>query len=76
METEKSKKNFKIFLAAAISGSLIMNFMLISKVNELSNRLDHVSSEQQNILHSVNSQSGEIQHDLNNFKDWFGGNGC
>lgn len=75
METEKLKKNFKVFLGMALSGSLIMNFMLISKVNGLNNRLDNVSSEQQNILHSVNSQSGEMQQILNQFKEelsWIG----
>ena len=75
METEKSKKNFKIFIAAALSGSLIMNVMLISKMNELSNRLDNVSSEQQNLLYSVNNQSGEMQQAFNQFKEelsWLG----
>lgn len=75
METEKSKKNFKIFVAAGLSGSLIMNFMLISKVNELNNRIEYVSSEQQNLHHSVNSQSGEMQQAFTQFKEelsWLG----
>jgi hypothetical protein len=75
MEIEKSKKNFQIFLAVTLTGSLVMNLMLISKVNELNNRVDNVSSEQQNLLHSVNGQTNELQQAFNSFKEeqsWLG----
>ena len=75
METEKTKKNFKIFLAAVVTISLVINLLLISKVNELNNRIDYVSSEQQNLHHSVNNQSGEVQQLFNQFKEelsWLG----
>jgi len=75
VETEKSKKNFRIFLAVGLSGSLIMNFLLLSKMNRLNHFVENVSSEQQNLNHSVNSQSGEIQQILNQFKEelsWLG----
>jgi len=75
VESEKSKRKFKIFIVVALGGSLMMNFMLLSKINWLDNQLNHVSDQQQTILHSVDEQTSEIQLALDTFKEeqsWLG----
>ncbi|MBM4761769.1 hypothetical protein [Bacillus sp. B15-48] len=75
MDREKERKRFKVFIIVALSSSLIMNFMLLSKVNWLDNQLNQISSEQQNLHSTIDWQTSEIEHVLNKFKEeqsWLG----
>jgi hypothetical protein len=69
LENKNHKKYFQIFIAAALVISLIMNFNLLS-------RLDNVENELNNVYHSINdidstiySQTDEIRNVINDMKE-------
>ncbi len=61
-------KYFKAFTVIALSVSLFVNFNLLSKLNDLENRINSISSYQSQVISSVNSQSNNIRNIINDIK--------
>jgi hypothetical protein len=68
LNSDKYKKLFRIFVTAALLISLIMNFTLLSKIDQLENEVNNVSQNQHHIISNVDSQTNQIHHALNEFK--------
>jgi hypothetical protein len=64
-------KHYIKYVSIAIAGglviSLILNFTLISKINDLQYQVNNLSATQFDIRHSVENQVSEIQNVLNDF---------
>lgn len=73
--SHKYMKPFMIFVSVVLVISLITNFNLLSKVNELENRVNSVYHTQQNIANNISGQSNQMRQVLNQFIDeqsWIG----
>ncbi|MGM7700532.1 hypothetical protein ACSVDE_02340 [Pseudalkalibacillus sp. Hm43] len=60
MEREKQIKIFVVFVVGALVVSLIMNFTLFSKINQVENQVNSISNMQYNISDNVNDQAYQI----------------
>jgi len=61
-------KYFKIFVVIALCVSLFVNFNLLSKLDNLENRVNSISSNQHQVINSVNSQTNDIRNIINDMK--------
>ncbi|WP_164669894.1 hypothetical protein [Virgibacillus doumboii] len=68
MDREKYLKIFGVFVAVVLVISLVMNFKLLSGLNQLENQVSSISSNQHNITRSVSNETNHIQSVLNDMK--------
>lgn len=69
MNYEKYIKFFPGFVAVALVISLVLNFNLLSRLDELENQLNYLSNNQTNIINRVSSQTSHIQNVLNDIQE-------
>lgn len=69
LESDKYIKFFRLFVAIALGSSLVMNFTLLSRLDQLENQVHSVSNNQHNIISNVNGQTSHIQSVLNDIKE-------
>lgn len=70
---DKFLKQFSIFLGLVVIISLVINFILLSKINQLTLDISNIWSEQQNISSNVNNQADHIEsvlNDINEQQSW------
>lgn len=59
---------FKGFVGVALGVSLFLNFTLMSKLNNVEDRINSISSSQQHIMNTVQSQTININNVMNDIK--------
>jgi hypothetical protein len=69
LNSDKYKKIFSLFVTAALITSLIMNFTLLNRLNQLENQIYDLSNNQHNIINNINGQTGHIQSVMNDMKE-------
>ncbi|MBB6452558.1 hypothetical protein HNQ94_001003 [Salirhabdus euzebyi] len=69
MNNDQAIKIFRIFVSVTIVISLIVNFTLLVKVNQLEDEVNHVSYYQHDLMNNVNNQTGHMQTVLSEFKE-------
>lgn len=59
---------FRIFVVIALCVSLFVNLNLLSRLDNLVNRVNSISSNQSQVLNSVNSQTNNVRNIINDMK--------
>ncbi len=63
------ERNFRIFVVLALVGSLVLNFILVSKVNQLEGQVKNISNFQHDIISSIDGQASQVYSALEEFKN-------
>lgn len=63
------ERNFRIFVVLALVGSLVLNFTLVSKVNQLEGQVSNISNFQHDITSSIDGQATQVYSALEEFKN-------
>lgn len=61
-------KYLKIFVVATLLISLVINFRLLTRMNNVENQLNSISNNQMQVMNSMNSQASTINNIMNDFK--------
>ncbi|MGP4039799.1 hypothetical protein ACTWP4_07845 [Gracilibacillus sp. D59] len=67
MEKDQYIKGFRLFILIALIISLIINVMMFSKIKNVEEEIRYLTENQTMLSNSVNSQSGMIQQELDQF---------
>jgi hypothetical protein len=63
------ERNFRIFVVLALVGSLVLNFTLVSKMNQLEGQVSNISNFQHDITSSIDGQATQVYSALEEFKN-------
>ncbi|SET64358.1 hypothetical protein SAMN05216389_11844 [Oceanobacillus limi] len=69
MDQNKYIKFFRIFVVVALVISLLTNFGLLTKLDELENQVQTLGHVQEDILRNVNDQTNRIQSEINDMRE-------
>jgi ribosomal protein S8 len=62
-------KYFKIIVVGGLCASLILNFTLLSKLDDIDNKMNNLSNYQQQVVNTVNAQVSQINNTINQIKE-------
>ncbi|HAE43559.1 MAG TPA: hypothetical protein DCG34_11690 [Clostridiales bacterium] len=62
-------KLFKIVVVGGLFASLLMNFTLLTRLDEVNNRLNDLANQQQMVVNTVNAQVSQINSTINKIKE-------
>lgn len=63
------EKYFRMIVVLALAGSLVLNFTLLSKVNDLEEQFGFVAGSQQDITNRIDDQASQVYSALEEFKN-------
>lgn len=62
-------KYFKIIVVGGLCASLVFNFVLLSKLGDIDNKMNNLSNYQQQVINTVNAQVSKINNTINQIKE-------
>ncbi|TCT16221.1 hypothetical protein EDC18_102238 [Natranaerovirga pectinivora] len=62
-------KHFKIIVVGGLCLSLLLNYILITRIKDINNTLNHISNNNQHIMNTVNSQMGYVSNAINRMQE-------
>lgn len=62
-------KHFKIIVVGGLCASLLTNYILLTKLDEMDNKINNISGYQHQVISTVNSQVGNINNTINEIKE-------
>ncbi|MDP3387875.1 MAG: hypothetical protein Q8S24_11610 [Eubacteriales bacterium] len=62
-------KYFKIIVVGGLCASLVFNYVLFTKLDDIDNKMNNLSNYQQQVVNTVNAQVSQINNTINQIKE-------